>query len=204
MKVYIGIDAHSTNYTLSSYNSEADDCTNAVTLKPEYVDPVKINDVVKKLNEVEGVKEVKNDSKLTIEVYNNLNRILTWILAFSILFLIVAMVLINNSIRLKIFSKRFIIKTMQLVGAKRRFILKPFIKEAVILGIIGAIIGLTALFTGWYFFTSEIGTPFVQDTNQYIWLVAIVFCVGILITVISTVFATWRFLASSVDDLYYS
>ena len=175
-----------------------------VTLKPEYVDPAKINDVVKKLHEVEGVKEVKNDSKLTIEVYNNLNRILTWILAFSILFLIVAMVLINNSIRLKIFSKRFIIKTMQLVGAKRRFILKPFIKEAVILGIIGAIIGLTALFTGWYFFTSEIGTPFVQDTNQYIWLVAIVFCVGILITVISTVFATWRFLASSVDDLYYS
>ena len=175
-----------------------------VTLKPEYVDPAKINDVVKKLHEVEGVKEVKNDSKLTIEVYNNLNRILTWILAFSILFLIVAMVLINNSIRLKIFSKRFIIKTMQLVGAKRRFILKPFVKEAVILGIIGAIIGLTALFTGWYFFTSEIGTPFVQDTNQYIWLVAIVFGVGILITVISTVFATWRFLASSVDDLYYS
>jgi cell division transport system permease protein len=79
-----------------------------------------------------------------------------------------------------------------------------FQKEAVILGIIGAIIGLTALFTGWYFFTSEIGTPFVQDTNQYIWLVAIVFGVGILITVISTVFATWRFLASSVDDLYYS
>ena len=173
-------------------------------MKPEYVDPAKINDVVKKLHEVEGVKEVKNDSKLTIEVYNNLNRILTWILAFSILFLIVAMVLINNSIRLKIFSKRFIIKTMQLVGAKRRFILKPFVKEAVILGIIGAIIGLTALFTGWYFFTSEIGTPFVQDTNQYIWLVAIVFGVGILITVISTVFATWRFLASSVDDLYYS
>ena len=161
-------------------------------------------EVREKTSEVEGVKEVKNDSKLTIEVYNNLNRILTWILAFSILFLIVAMVLINNSIRLKIFSKRFIIKTMQLVGAKRRFILKPFVKEAVILGIIGAIIGLTALFTGWYFFTSEIGTPFVQDTNQYIWLVAIVFAVGILITVISTVFATWRFLASSVDDLYYS
>lgn len=175
-----------------------------VTLKPEYVDPAKIDMVVKKLQEVKGVKEVKNDSKLTIEVYNNLNRILIWILAFSILFLIVAMVLINNSIRLKIFSKRFIIKTMQLVGAKRRFILKPFIKEAIILGIVGAVIGLTALFTSWYFFTNEIGTPFVQDTNQYVWLVAIVFGVGIFITVLSTVFATWRFLASSVDDLYYS
>ena len=175
-----------------------------VTLKPEYVDPAKIDNVVKQLQATEGVKEVKNDSKLTIEVYNNLNRILIWILAFSILFLVVAMVLINNSIRLKIFSKRFIIKTMQLVGAKRRFILKPFIKEAVILGVIGAVIGLTALFTGWYFFTNEIGTPFVQDTNQYVWLVAIVFGVGIFITVLSTVFATWRFLASNVDDLYYS
>ncbi len=175
-----------------------------VTLKPEYVDPAKIDNVVKQLQATEGVKEVKNDSKLTIEVYNNLNRILIWILAFSILFLVVAMVLINNSIRLKIFSKRFIIKTMQLVGAKRRFILKPFIKEAIILGVIGAVIGLSALFTGWYFFTSEIGTPFVQDTNQYIWLVAIVFGVGIFITVLSTVFATWRFLASNVDDLYYS
>lgn len=175
-----------------------------VTLKPEYVDPAKIDAVVKKINEIKGVKEVKNDSKLTIEVYNNLNRILFWILAFSILFLIVAMVLINNSIRLKIFSKRFIIKTMQLVGAKRRFILKPFVKEAIILGIVGAIIGLGALFTGWYFFTSEIGTPFVQDTNQYVWLVIIVFGTGIMITVLSTVFATWRFLASSVDDLYYS
>ena len=175
-----------------------------ITLKPEYVDPAKIDNVVKQLQATEGVKEVKNDSKLTIEVYNNLNRILLWILAFSVLFLVVAMVLINNSIRLKIFSKRFIIKTMQLVGAKRRFILKPFIKEAIILGVIGAVIGLSALFTGWYFFTSEIGTPFVQDTNQYIWLVAIVFGVGIFITVLSTVFATWRFLASNVDDLYYS
>ena len=175
-----------------------------VTLKPEFVDPSKIDTVVKQIGEVEGIKEVKNDSKLTIEVYNNLNRILTWILGFSVLFLIVAMVLINNSIRLKIFSKRFIIKTMQLVGAKRRFILKPFIKEAVILGIIGAFIGLVALFTGWYFFTNEIGTPFVQDTNQYVWLVLIVVGTGILITVISTIFATWRFLASSVDDLYYS
>ena len=175
-----------------------------VTLKPEYVDPAKIDEVVKKLGEIQGVKEIKNDSKLTIEVYNNLNRILFWILAFSVLFLIVAMVLINNSIRLKIFSKRFIIKTMQLVGAKRRFILKPFVKEAVILGVVGAIIGLGALFAGWYFFTSEIGTPFVQDTNQYVWLVIIVFGTGMMITVLSTVFATWRFLASSVDDLYYS
>ncbi|WP_018676180.1 cell division protein FtsX [Riemerella columbina] len=175
-----------------------------VSLKPDYVSPEQIEGVVEELSKVPGIVDVKNNSDLMIDVYNNLNRILTWILAFSLVFLVLAIVLINNSIRLKIFSKRFIIKTMQLVGAKRRFILKPFIIEAVILGIVGAVLGLLALFGVWYYFTSQIGTPFVQDTNQYLQLVGIVFGVGILITVLSTIFATWRFLRSNIDDLYYS
>lgn len=175
-----------------------------IALKPEYVDPAKIDEALKVIKAVPGIAEVKNDSTLMVDVYNNLSRILKWILGFSILFLILAVVLINNSIRLKIFSKRFIIKTMQLVGAKRRFILKPFIIEAVILGAIGSVIGLLALFGIWYYFTSQIGSAFVQDNNQYFWLVLLVFGVGIFITVLSTVVATWRFLRSNVDDLYYS
>lgn len=175
-----------------------------VALKPEFVDPAKINGVVKQLSEVQGIKEVKNDSSLTIDVYNNLNRILTWILAFSTIFLIVAIVLINNSIRLKIFSKRFTIKTMQLVGAQRRFILMPFIKEAIILGLIGAVIGLTVLFAGWYYFTTEIGSVFITDQTKFVYLIILVLGVGVLITVLSTIFATWRFLRSRIDTLYYS
>lgn len=175
-----------------------------VSLKPEYVDPTKINEAIAALKSVPGIVEVKNDSSLMVDVYNNLNRILKWILGFSLLFLVLAIVLINNSIRLKIFSKRFIIKTMQLVGAKRGFILKPFIKEAVILGVIGSLIGLGVLFGVWFYFTQEIGANFLQDDQNYIWLVLLIFAVGILITVISTVIATWRFLKSSVDDLYYS
>jgi len=175
-----------------------------IALKPEYVDPAKIDQALKVIKAVPGIAEVKNDSTLMVDVYNNLSRILKWILGFSILFLILAVVLINNSIRLKIFSKRFIIKTMQLVGAKRRFILKPFIIEAVILGAIGSLIGLLALFGVWYYFTSQIGSAFVQDNNQYFWLVLLVIGVGIFITVLSTVVATWRFLRSNVDDLYYS
>ncbi|AQX07164.1 MULTISPECIES: cell division protein FtsX [Elizabethkingia] len=175
-----------------------------VALKPEFVDPAKINGVVKQLSQVQGIKEVKNDSSLTIDVYNNLNRILTWILAFSIIFLVVAIVLINNSIRLKIFSKRFTIKTMQLVGAQRRFILMPFIKEAIILGLIGAVIGLTVLFAGWYYFTTEIGSVFITDQTKFVYLIILVLGVGVLITVLSTIFATWRFLRSRIDTLYYS
>lgn len=175
-----------------------------VALKPEYVDPAKIDEAIKQIKATPGIVDVKNNSTLMVEVYNNLNNILKWILGFSILFLILAVVLINNSIRLKIFSKRFIIKTMQLVGAKRRFILKPFIKEAVILGVIGAVLGLAVLFGAWYYFITQIGTPFAQDNNQLIILVAGIFLLGVLITVLSTIFATWRFLRSNVDDLYYS
>lgn len=175
-----------------------------ITLKSEYVDPTKIDQAIKEISTIPGVMEVVNNSTLMVEVYNNLNRILQWILGFSILFLVLAVVLINNSIRLKIFSKRFIIKTMQLVGAKRRFILKPFIKEAAILGVIGAIIGLLALFGAWYYFTEQIGQTFIQEDPKYLYLIILVLAVGILITVVSTIIATWRFLRTNVDDLYYN
>lgn len=175
-----------------------------VALKPEYVDPAKIDDALKQLQAVPGVEEVKNNSSLMVEVYNNLNRILKWILGFSILFLVLAVVLINNSIRLKIFSKRFIIKTMQLVGARRRFILKPFILEAVVLGLVGSVLGLLALFGVWYYFTQEIGEAFIPSDVKYLWLVLLVLGVGIFITVISTIFATWRFLKANIDNLYYN
>ncbi|KFE98180.1 cell division protein FtsX [Chryseobacterium formosense] len=174
-----------------------------IALKPQYTDSTKIGAVLKDIKAVPGIVDVKNDSD-SQKIYDNLNKILKWILAFCVLFLILAIVLINNSIRLKVFSKRFIIKTMQLVGAKRRFILTPFIKEALILGLLGAVIGLLALFGIWYYFTTTIKTPFVQDTNQYVWLVVSIFGVGIFITVLSTIIATWRFLRSNVDDLYYS
>ncbi len=174
-----------------------------IALKPTYTDSTKIGAVLTQIKSVPGIVDVKNDSD-SQKIYDKLNKILKWILAFCVLFLVLAIVLINNSIRLKVFSKRFIIKTMQLVGAKRRFILTPFIKEALILGLLGAILGLLALFGLWYYFTTTIKTPFVQDTNQYFWLVLLVFGVGIFITVLSTIVATWRFLRSNVDDLYYS
>lgn len=175
-----------------------------ISLKPEYVDPLKIAEAIKAIETVPGIDEVKNDSTLMVDVYNNLSRILKWILGFSVLFLILAIVLINNSIRLKIFSKRFIIKTMQLVGAKRRFILKPFVLEALVLGAVGSVLGLLALFGVWYYFTDTIGQSFAQDTSHYFSLVLLILGVGIFITVISTIIATWRFLKSNVDDLYYS
>jgi cell division transport system permease protein len=73
-----------------------------VALKPEYVDPAKIDEAIKVIKSVPGIVDVKNDSTLMVDVYNNLSRILKWILGFSFCF-VLAVVLINNSIRLKIF-----------------------------------------------------------------------------------------------------
>lgn len=175
-----------------------------VSLKADYVADDKINGVIKELSTVKGIKTVKNNTEFTAAIYNNLDRILKWILGFSLMFLVLAVVIINNSIRLKIFSKRFTIKTMQLVGAKRRFILKPFIKEAMILGFIGGIVGLAVLMGVWYYFTQQIQSPFVVDEGKFILLVVSILILGVLITTVSTIAATWRFMKTSVDDLYYS
>ena len=83
-------------------------------------------------------------------------------------------------------------------------------KKNIIIGVasivlaFGAIIGLAVLFGAWYYFITQIGTPFVQDSNQLIILVIAIFILGVVITVLSTIFATWKFLRSNVDDLYYS
>lgn len=174
-----------------------------VSLKSEFLDPAKLETTLKEIKEIPGIIDVKNNSE-SQQVYQTLNNIFKWILGFSLLFLILAIVLINNSIRLKIYAKRFIIKTMQLVGARRRFIISPFLKQAVVLGLVGALLALLALFGVWYYFTSSIKTPFIQDPNQYFLLAATIVIVGIVITLLSTVFATWRFLRSNVDDLYYN
>lgn len=174
-----------------------------VSLKKEFIDSTKINGALKQIETVPGVVEVKNDSN-NQKVYNNLNKVMQWIVILSVLFLVLAIVLINNSIRLKIYSKRFIIKTMQLVGAKRRFILTPFMKEAIVLGLIAAAIALLAVFGVWTYFTSYIETPFAQDTNEYLGLGVLVLILGIFISVASTIFATWRYLRANTDDLYYN
>lgn len=174
-----------------------------VSLKPTYTDSLHVANTIKELKSIPGIVDVKNDSE-SAKVYRKLDTILKWVLGLSVLFLILAIVLINNSIRLKIFSKRFIIKTMQLVGAKRRFILKPFLLEAVILGAVGAVLGLLALFGVWYYFTTNIKTPFAQESEPYYLLVLGIFILGIFITVLSTAVATWRFLRANADDLYYS
>ncbi|MEN8879354.1 MAG: FtsX-like permease family protein, partial [Polaribacter sp.] len=116
----------------------------------------------------------------------------------------VAMILINSSIRLSIYSKRFNIKTMQMVGATKGFIRRPFIFRSLKLGLFGALIALMGVAVIIYYFDKYIpALNFLEDYITLAYISGIVIISSLTITWISTFFATQRFLNLQTDELYY-
>ena len=169
----------------------------------EYVEQDSIKNIEIAIKENPLVDEVVYDSQLVDLVNKNIKTISFWVLIISGFFAVIAMLLINSSLRVSIYSKRFIIKTMQMVGATKSFIRKPFIWNRVKLGMIGsalAIIGILALTS---YADSKLPTLGLMSDGKSIFLVCgAVFIIGIVITYISTYFATQRFLNLKSDDLY--
>ncbi len=175
-----------------------------IALKSEYIDSTHIEAIKRYLQKNTLVDEVKSDSQLLSEMNKGVRKITIGISVLAVIILVIAISLINNSIRLKIYAKRFIIKTMQLVGAKQFFIMRPFLSQALILGVLGAVIALLMLYGVTYgLIYYNILPPSVDYTN-YILLSLFILLLGVLITTVSTWFATWRFLRLKLDDLYYS
>lgn len=171
-----------------------------ITLNPDYVNPVQVDSIKQILAQNPIISDVVNDDELMTKVYNNIDRITFWLMILATIFLVIVMILINNSIRLRIYAKRFSIKTMQLVGARRRFIIKPFLLQSAILGFFGALIAILALGVLWYYFSSIVKLPFWND--DYYWLIVGIFVVGIFIALLSTAISTWRYLRLRTDQLY--
>ena len=125
------------------------------------------------------------------------------LLGVAVLLIVIAVAMINNTIRLALYAKRFTIKTMQLVGAKGSFIRRPFIVQAIIQGVLSAIFGLFLLVLVFYtsnniFDTFEIS--FSRDS--FVVLAGTMLTLGIFMTVMSTWFALNKYLRMSIDDLY--
>ncbi len=169
-----------------------------------FVAPDQIDTIAKELAAKEYVHEVTYDKLLVELVSDNVKKIGFWILVASGIFTFIAVLLINSSIRLSIYSKRFIIKTMQMVGATKSFIRRPFIWTNVQLGMLGAFIALLALGGVLYYTNSNFpDLGLLDDSSLLVLLVVAVFGLGILISLISTYFATQRFLNLRTDELYY-
>lgn len=173
-------------------------------LNADFVDSDQIASIAEDLNTLSYVEEVSYDQPLIALLTDNVKRISLWILVASGAFTLIAVLLINSSIRLSIYSKRFIIKTMQMVGATKRFIRRPFIWTNIKLGMLGAVIALGGLGIVLYYFDKNLPElNLTQDILMLGILFAGVFLLGIVISLISTFFATQRFLNLRTDDLYY-
>ncbi len=175
-----------------------------VTLKSDFVTPEQMGEIEKNLLIRSIVAEVVYDKPLIELLTKNINRISFWMLLLSAIFTLIAVVLINSSIRISIYSKRFTIKTMQMVGATKGFIRRPFIWKSIKLGIIGALVSNAAL-VGFIIYINKM-VPEIELLSDYKalgFLFLFIIIMGILITWLSTFFATQRFLNLRTDELYY-
>jgi cell division transport system permease protein len=175
-----------------------------VYVKADYISSGEIDRIAEEMTAKSFVDEVVYDRPLISLLNENVTKISFWILVISGIFTFIAVLLINSSIRLSVYSKRFIIKTMQMVGATKRFIRKPFIWKSVKLGIIGAILALIGMAIVLYYMNRSFPElELLSDVGILAALFVGVFLMGILITWLSTFFATQRFLNLKTDELYY-
>ena len=175
-----------------------------INLKADFVSTEQIEIIVASIVSKRYVEEISYDKPLISLLNDNVKKISFWILIVCGVFTLIAILLINSSIRLSIYSKRFIIKTMQMVGATKKFIRRPFIWTNVKLGILGAILALLALYLLIYYIDENFPTlNLLEDILTLGILFAVILILGVLISFISTYFATQRFLNLRTDDLYY-
>lgn len=168
-----------------------------------YVNNLSLNETKTEIEVYDFVDEVVFDQPLVTLLDENIQRVSFLLLMISTLFIVIALLLINSSIRLSIYSKRIIIKTMQLVGATKSFIRKPFILNHIRLGILSSILALIALsFLLWKIDKLFPELEMFQRQNELTIIFIGIMFLGIVITGLSTFFATQRYLKLKTDAVY--
>jgi cell division transport system permease protein len=151
-----------------------------------------------------NVKEVFYQKSLVHIINSNIRKIGIFLLGFSGLLLLISIALINNTIRLSVYSRRFIIRSMQLVGATQRFIRRPFLLSGILQGLYSAVISLFLLALILYWLRNQFPELIIlQDPYLLLMLVVGVLFLGMLISWTSTFFAVRKYLRIKGDNLYY-
>ena len=170
-------------------------------LKSEYVEATLLDSISKLIEKKNYVDEIVYDKNLINIINDNIKRISLWLMPSIIILLIITFLVINSSIRLSIYSNRQLIKTMQLVGATKAFIRKPFIKINIFLSLISSIISISAIILLIYYI--DLNISFVDNISieSVITLFLIILSLGLFISYISTFFATQNILKIKADNL---
>ncbi len=174
-----------------------------VKLNAPWANPDSIAKIESDLKKFPQINEMYYRKTLIHEINDNVKKISLIIFSFTILLLFIALTLINNTIRLSVYSKRFLIHTMQLVGATRGFIRRPFIFKGAYYGLLSALIAILLLLGTIYIVQNQIeGLIDFIDPEILAFLFAGVALTGIIISSISTFFAVNKYLNLNTDALY--
>ncbi|MGO1243007.1 ABC transporter permease [Sphingobacterium sp. JB170] len=174
-----------------------------VYLKEQYANTDSIENFIQKAAKSSRVKEIIYQESLIDMVNKNIRIIGIVILGFTIVLLIIAVALINNTIRLAIYSQRFLIKSMQLIGATKNFIRKPYLFYGIFHGLLGALIAILLLIFTLQFAQQQIpDLIFLRNWYEFGAIFIIVVLLGILISGFSTYFAVTKYLKAKSHSLY--
>ncbi len=174
-----------------------------VRFKADYANNDSLNLIQAQLLKNKDIKEIYYHKSLVNLINQNMNRIGLGLMIASLVLLIIAITLIRNTIRLSIYSKRFLVRSMQLVGATPAYIRRPFIRSGITQGFFGALIAdafLALLLYGLYQRLPEL--TLVQDYTIIICIFGGIIVLGILLGGLSTRFALRKYLNADVDKLY--
>lgn len=175
-----------------------------VFLYADYTHPDSILAIEKYILEYPVVNEVYYQESILHLIDENVRKISIFLTIISVFLLLIAFTIINNTIRLSVYSKRFLIRTMQLIGATRSFIRRPFILRSAFQGFIAALVAMVLLLSMLYFIEKEFLVMVAfKSVNLLLLLGFSLIIIGVLINVISTFFSVNRFLNITEDKLYY-
>jgi cell division transport system permease protein len=172
-------------------------------LVADYAHPDSILSIAESIEAKQGVNEVVYSPNLIRQIETNINKIGLALLAFSGLLLLIAIALINNTIRLTIYSKRFVIRSMQLVGATSGFIQRPFIWNGILQGLYSSFIAILLILGILFAIRHEVPEFFeFNDLIMFVKLFGLVALLGMIISGLSTLFAVRRYLRMDASKIY--
>lgn len=175
-----------------------------VSLKADYANNDSLNLIEQRVVDNSQVKEVYYQKSLVDMVNQNVRKISMVLLGFSMLLMLISVALINNTIRLSVYSKRFLIKSMLLVGATRGFIQRPFLVKGLVHGLMAAFLAILLLIGVLYMAGRQMPElAGLQDKNMFLALFIIIVIAGLTLSCISTWLAVRKFLRIKTDHLYY-
>lgn len=172
-------------------------------LKSKYAKPDAISKIDTELRRNKEVVEVVYQKSIIEEINKNVKTIGSIMMGLSVVFLIIAITLINNTIRLNLYALRFIIKSMQMVGATHGFIIRPFVVRSFINGLIGGVVSCVLLSGMLYWLPFWVdGIRTVYNASQFAMLFVVIIIAGVIISMLSSWISTNHYLRMKIDDLY--